>query len=445
MAEKVNMPSQKKEKKKKRKKKLPSDFYDYNLLACTILLVSFGLIMLYSASAYEAASTFKGNDMYYFTHQAGLSAIVLVGIVILSKFVDYHSVWFQRIAALVYWGSLLLMAAVRFTPLGYEAYGARRWLRIGGGSLQPAEIGKLGLILYLPYIILKMGKNMRTIRAKAIVLGLGVLQALAAWILTDNLSTAIILGLIACVILFLADPEVKFYARVIPGAAVIGVFAIIILKNNLQIFERIGGDFRSNRIYEWLSGGSYQILQGLYAIGSGGFLGKGLGNRGDGIDLRHINFSVRHNALVGSDIDYLTDDAASVFIVLILDELALQTNRELVDDRRIDGFCFAGGQTAAGKFVGNFIAGLHAEIVRFDHVRSVGNADGKCAPCLDVLHGFMSLGEIQGDGVPLLHGAPCGVHDIHTAVLVVSCNHQNRHGENALCDFQFCSHDNFSL
>ena len=136
MAEKVNMPSQKKEKKKKRKKKLPSDFYDYNLLACTILLVSFGLIMLYSASAYEAASTFKGNDMYYFTHQAGLSAIVLVGIVILSKFVDYHSVWFQRIAALVYWGSLLLMAAVRFTPLGYEAYGARRWLRIGGVSLQ---------------------------------------------------------------------------------------------------------------------------------------------------------------------------------------------------------------------------------------------------------------------------------------------------------------------
>ena len=170
------------------------------------------------------------------------------------------------------------MAAVRFTPLGYEAYGARRWLRIGGVSLQPAEIGKLGLILYLPYIILKMGKNMRTSRAKAIVLGLGVLQALAAWILTDNLSTAIILGLIACVILFLADPEVKFYARVIPGAAVIGVLAIIILKNNLQIFERIGGDFRSNRIYEWLSGGSYQILQGLYAIGSGGFLGKGLGN-----------------------------------------------------------------------------------------------------------------------------------------------------------------------
>ena len=63
MAEKVNMPSQKKEKKKKRKKKLPSDFYDYNLLACTILLVSFGLIMLYSASAYEAVS-YTHLDVY---------------------------------------------------------------------------------------------------------------------------------------------------------------------------------------------------------------------------------------------------------------------------------------------------------------------------------------------------------------------------------------------
>ena len=62
MAEKVNMPSQKKEKKKKRKKKLPSDFYDYNLLACTILLVSFGLIMLYSASAYEAAARLLQTD-----------------------------------------------------------------------------------------------------------------------------------------------------------------------------------------------------------------------------------------------------------------------------------------------------------------------------------------------------------------------------------------------
>ena len=65
-------------------------------------------------------------------------------------------------------------------------------------------------------------------------------------------------------------------------------------------------------------------------------------------------------------------------------------------------------------------------------VGGIGNADGKCAPRFDVLHGFVGFGEVQGDGVPFLHGAPCGVHDIYTAVLVISRNHQNRHRENAL-------------
>lgn len=78
-------------------------------------------------------------------------------------------------------------------------------------------------------------------------------------------------------------------------------------------------------------------------------------------------------------------------------------------------------------------------------VGGIGNANGKCALHFDVLHGFMSLGEVQRNGVPLLHGAPCGVHDIYTAVLVISRNHQNRHRENALGNFQICSHDNSSL
>ena len=83
----------------------------------------------------------------------------------------------------------------------------------------------------------------------------------------------------------------------------------------------------------------------------------GVGVKCDGVDLGHINFSIHHNTFIGSDIDHLADDAATVFIVLILDEFALQADRKLVDDRGIDGFGFAGGQTAAGKFIGNFIAG----------------------------------------------------------------------------------------
>ena len=78
-------------------------------------------------------------------------------------------------------------------------------------------------------------------------------------------------------------------------------------------------------------------------------------------------------------------------------------------------------------------------------VGGIGNADGKRAPHFDVLHGFVGFGEVQRNSVPFLHGAPCGVHHIHAAVLVISRNHQNRHGENALGNFQFCSHDNSSL
>lgn len=81
-------------------------------------------------------------------------------------------------------------------------------------------------------------------------------------------------------------------------------------------------------------------------------IAMGVGVKGDGIDLGHINFSAHHDALISGDIDYLTDDAAAVFIILILNEPALQADRELIDDRGIYGFCFAGGQTAAGKFVG---------------------------------------------------------------------------------------------
>ena len=66
----------------------------------------------------------------------------------------------------------------------------------------------------------------------------------------------------------------------------------------------------------------------------------------------------------------------------------------------------------------------------------VGDADREGAPRLDVLHGFVIFTQIQRHGAALLHGSPGGVHHIHAAIFVIGCNHQNRHGENPLCDFQ---------
>ena len=100
-----------------------TDYYDYNLLAAVILLICFGLIMLYSTSAYEAQLKFKGDDMYYFRRQAIISAGAILVAIFMSRF-DYHLL--IPISGLAFVVSLILMALVRFSPLAVTAFGSRR-------------------------------------------------------------------------------------------------------------------------------------------------------------------------------------------------------------------------------------------------------------------------------------------------------------------------------
>ncbi|MCI5649833.1 MAG: FtsW/RodA/SpoVE family cell cycle protein [Fusicatenibacter sp.] len=257
--------------KKKKAKRKSTKYYDYNLLAAVIILLCFGLVMLYSASAYESVTKFH-NDLFYFGKQAVIS-VAAIGLALLVSLIDYH--WYMKLSGYLYILGFLLMLLV-LSPLGVEAYGARRWLKLGV-QFQPSEVAKIGVILFLPYVILKMGKKIQTLKGEMFILFLGALQAVAAWKFTDNLSTAIIIFLIACVILYLADPKSTWMVVAAGIFAAIGIVAIFWLKDHLYILETENG-FRLNRIYEWLQGGSYQVLQGLYAIGSGGILGKGLGN-----------------------------------------------------------------------------------------------------------------------------------------------------------------------
>ena len=100
------------------------DYYDYSLLAVIILLTCFGLIMLYSTSSYMAEVKY-GDDMYFFKKQALISAVCIVAAVAISK-IDYHIL--GRFTTILYVSALFLMALVKFTPLGQEVNGARRWL-----------------------------------------------------------------------------------------------------------------------------------------------------------------------------------------------------------------------------------------------------------------------------------------------------------------------------
>ena len=111
-----------------RKERRQPGYYDYNLLAVVIILICFGLVMLYSASAYEAAtSTIIQDDMYYFRRQALISLGAILAAVLISR-IDYHI--FLKLSPYLFAVSLLLMGLVKFSGGGVTAGGARRWLNI---------------------------------------------------------------------------------------------------------------------------------------------------------------------------------------------------------------------------------------------------------------------------------------------------------------------------
>ena len=266
---------------KKRKKKPVSrkkaDYYDYSLLAVVILLTCFGLIMLYSTSAYMAEVRY-GDDMYFFKKQAFISAGCIVVMILISK-IDYHIL--TKFVTVLYGAAFILMALVRFTPLGVVVNGAKRWLKIGI-QFQPSEIAKIAVIVCLPYMIIKMGRQVQTLKT-CMILGLaGLVLAGGAYVFTDNLSTAIIIFGITAGLIFVSHPKVKPFLLI--GAVGVVLILGLVLFLYATVDPETNENFRIGRILVWLhpedfaDGDGYQTLQALYAIGSGGFLGRGLGN-----------------------------------------------------------------------------------------------------------------------------------------------------------------------
>ena len=253
-------------------------YYDYSLVAVIILLTCFGLIMLYSTSSY-LAEVQQGDDMFYFKKQALISAASIIGALVISR-IDYHIL--TRFITLLYGMAIVLMMLVK-TPLGITANGARRWLGVGESlSFQPAEIAKIAVIVCLPYMIVHMGKKVKTLKACMILAAMGGALALVAYIFTDNLSTAIIIFCITAGLIFVAHPNVKPF--LIAGGAGLILIVILVLYLNATVDPATNENFRIQRILVWLhpedfaSGDGYQTIQALYAIGSGGLLGRGLGN-----------------------------------------------------------------------------------------------------------------------------------------------------------------------
>lgn len=251
-------------------------YFDYSLLAIIMFLMGFGLIMLYSASSYSAQVE-NGNSMHFFLRQGFFCVIGFCAMLVVAK-IDYHK-W-AKFGVAMYVLSFFLMALV-LTPLGKEVNHARRWIRLPmGQTFQPSEFTKIAVIVFIPVLLCHATKKAYDKWAYWKIIGVGTLAAAGVYVLTDNLSTAVIVMGIVCIVVFLANPKTAKFIAIAVGGTVLVAIGIKLLDMAMDTST----SFRLRRILVWLhpeeyiQEGGYQVMQGLYAIGSGGFFGKGLGN-----------------------------------------------------------------------------------------------------------------------------------------------------------------------
>ena len=262
---------------RKADKKLLAGRYDHTVTIILFVLICFGLVMLYSTSYYSAQLKFE-DDLFYFKKQVRNALISFAVLFVISK-LEYHML--VRLAPLWLLGSYGLMALVKFSPIGVESYGAKRWLQIPVvGTVQPSELTKIAMILMIAYLVCKKEKDVNSIKG---ILGLffwAILSSVLTLCLTDHLSAAIIIFGICFIMVFVVTNKYKSLGFLAVGGIAAAVAGARFLAERLET----SGNFRLVRLLMWvnpekyLDDGGRQIIQGLYAIGSGGFFGKGLGN-----------------------------------------------------------------------------------------------------------------------------------------------------------------------
>ena len=251
--------------KRQIKKGMKTEF-DPVVFYTTMTLVFIGIVMVFSASYIQAA--FKHHDAFYFLKRNVIYAILgFIGMMITSR-IEY-TFWKKNATKIGIIAIVLLVLVL--TPLGIEANGAKRWLGVGGATIQPAEIEKFACILITAKLIEKRYENIKSLMKGVLPLLLvpGIFFALI--ILQPNMSTAGTIILVIFVMLFVAGMSMRFVATMIGIGA--GLFAVLVLS----------APYRLKRVLSFLDpfqdplGSGYQVIQSLYAIGSGGLFGLGLG------------------------------------------------------------------------------------------------------------------------------------------------------------------------
>lgn len=241
--------------------------YDFGFLITVIILLVLGLIMVFSAS-YPSAYYNYGSGFYFIQRQVIWAVLGLIAMAFTANF-DYRN--YKKLAPLLLGISIFLLLLVLIPGIGKTVKGARRWLGIGSLTIQPSEIAKITLILFFAYSLSRDGENIKKLKVLIKYAGIaGVFMLLM--ILQPHFSVCIITAIPLVVMLLVAGARKIYFA--LATTPVIGIGTVIAIAEPYRLARlKTFLDPFSDRL-----GSGWQIIQSLYAIGSGGLFGLGFGN-----------------------------------------------------------------------------------------------------------------------------------------------------------------------
>ena len=253
----------------------PKKPFDFILFITVLLMLSLGIIMVLSSSSPSALA--ETGDSYSYVKTQALSAVLGIILMLIISTIDYH--FYSKFYKIAYWGSLVLLLAVAIPEVGYTANGATRWINLGFITIQPSEIVKVALIIFYATYLSEHKEELKGLLKgffKPFIILLPIILVLI--LVQDHLSASLVIILIISIMMMIAGTKLKYFLTFGVGGAGLGATALLLMA---KFTEK--GAFRIARLTAFLDPWKYaqdegwQIIQSLYAIGSGGLFGVGLG------------------------------------------------------------------------------------------------------------------------------------------------------------------------
>lgn len=292
--------------KKKLKRRQKVNAVNPYVLYSVVALVAIGIIMVFSASYYDAL--YKHKDVFFFLKKELTWAPIGIIAMIAMMLIDYHT-W-KKFTWLAYMGTIVALIAV--LVVGQNINGATRWLNIAGISFQPSELAKYVIVFFLAMAIDKYGGVKNNWKGPLIYLGAAAVFSILVY-KENNLSIASIIMFVAFIMVFVSGMSIKETITLIVLGVMVGAIGIFSASYRIDRFVSFLNPWK------YADNEGYQLIHSLYALGSGGLFGVGLGNSKQ----KALYMPEPHNdfifAIIGEELGLIGCIVViSIFIVLIV-------------------------------------------------------------------------------------------------------------------------------